>query len=151
VKKSICLVFIFVFMFVTSNVSAAGNNGIGIVLGVPTGVTFQHRYTERHFADYYFAYTWDKEWMFMGDYKIHLPGLFRDVPFTSYVGVGAYFKVEDKKHNDDIALGIRVPLGVDWQVPDAPVVFFGELVPGLRIIKSTDGELQAGVGARYYY
>lgn len=129
-----------------------GANGLGIVFGDPSGLTFQHKINEKQFADFYFAYTWDDELVFMGDYKLHLPGLLEtELPVTPYVGIGAFLKIEDRKHNDDVAIGVRIPVGIDWQVPNAPIVVFGELVPALRIIKDTDGDFQAGLGGRFYF
>jgi hypothetical protein len=149
VKKLICLLSI-VF---TSNLWAAGGaNGLGIVFGDPSGITFQHKINERQFADFYFAYNWDDEAMFMGDYKFRLPGLFSsDIPVMPYIGIGAYLKFKDHKHNDDVAIGARIPLGVEWKVPEAPITVFGELVPGLQVVKKTDGDFQAGIGARYFF
>ncbi|MBC7712500.1 MAG: hypothetical protein H7177_04150 [Rhizobacter sp.] len=139
-------------LLLSVNVWAAGNNGLGLVFGDPSGITFQHKFSEQQFTDLYFAYTWDSEWVFMGDYKFHLPGLFGEkLPITPYAGIGAFFKVEDKKHDDDVALGVRIPLGIDWKVPNAPIVVFGELVPAMRLIKSTDGDFQAGIGGRFYF
>lgn len=146
-KKFICLVSL---LFV-ANVWAEGNNGVGIVFGDPSGVTVQHKVNAEQFADFYFAYTWDSEWIFMGDYKFHLPNLFKSGPVVPYAGLGAFFKIEDKHHNDDVALGVRIPLGVDWRISNSPIVLFGELVPALRLIKSTDGDFQAGIGGRFFF
>lgn len=147
-KKLICLLALIFSM----NSFAEGQNGLGIVFGDPSGVTFQHKVNAEQFMDAYFAYTWDSELIIMGDYKFHLPGLFKEsLPVTPYAGIGAFFKIEDKKHHDDIALGLRIPLGADWRIPNSPVVLFGELVPSLRLIKSTDGDFQAGIGARYFF
>ena len=150
VKKLICLLA----LVLSTNLWAAGGaNGLGIVFGDPSGITFQHKLNERQFADFYFAYNWDDEVMFIGDYKFRLPGLFpSDVPVMPYVGIGAYLKVEDKKHhNDDLALGVRIPLGVEWKIPEAPITLFGELVPALQVIEKTDGDFQAGIGGRYFF
>lgn len=149
VKKLICLLS----LILSTNLWAAGGaNGLGIVFGDPSGITFQHKLNERQFADFYFAYNWDDEVMLMGDYKFRLPGLFpSDVPVMPYVGIGVFMKIEDHKHDDDLALGVRIPLGVEWKIPEAPITVFGELVPALKVIKRTDGDFQAGIGARYFF
>jgi hypothetical protein len=149
-KKLICLLS----LVLSLNLMAAtgGANGLGIVFGDPSGITFQHRINEREFADFYFVYNWDEEAMFMGDYKFRLPGIFdSDVPVMPYIGVGSYLKLKDHKHNNDIALAVRIPVGVEWKVPEAPIAVFGELVPALQVIKKTDGDFQAGIGARYFF
>lgn len=149
VKKLICLLA----LVLSSSVFAAGGaNGLGIVFGDPSGITFQHKINERQFADFYFAYTWDDEVIFMGDYKFRLPGLLQtEVPIMPYVGIGAFFKFEDHDHNDDVAIGARIPLGLEWKIPEAPITVFGELVPALRVVKRTDGDFQAGIGGRYFF
>lgn len=149
VKKLICLLSL---VLATNVWAVGGNNGVGIVFGDPSGLTFQHKIDAKQFTDFYFAYTWDEEWIFMGDYKYRLHGLFDgQVPVTPYVGLGAFLKIEDHKHNDDLALGVRIPLGVEWVAPEVPVTLFAELVPALRIIKSTDGDFQAGIGGRFFF
>ena len=148
-KKILCILC---FLLSANLWAAGGSNGLGLVFGDPSGITFQHKFSEEQFADLYFAYSWDKEVIFIGDYKFHLPGLFQEkLPITPYVGIGAFFQIEDKKHNDDVALGVRVPLGIDWKFPNAPVVLFGELVPAMKLISSTDAEFQAGIGGRFYF
>ncbi|WP_142409589.1 hypothetical protein [Bacteriovorax stolpii] len=148
-KKLICLIAL---LFSTTQVMAEGNNGAGIVFGDPSGITFQHKINAQQFTDFYFAYTWDKEWVFIGDYKFHLPNLIQGSgPVVPYAGIGLFFKIEDKKHDDDVALGVRIPLGADWRIPNSPIVLFGELVPALRLIKSTDGDFQAGIGGRFFF
>lgn len=148
-RKLICLLS----LALSTNLWAAGGaNGLGIVFGDPSGITFQHKINERQFADFYFAYNWDDEVMLMGDYKFRLPGLFSsDVPVMPYVGIGAFLKIEDHKHDDDLALGVRIPLGIEWKIPEAPITVFGELVPALKVINKTDGDFQAGIGARYFF
>ncbi len=149
VKKLICLLS----LVLATNVSAAsGKNGLGIIFGDPSGLTFQHRIDAKQFTDFYFAYTWDKEWIFMGDYKFRMHGLFDSkIPLTPYVGMGAFLKIEDRKHHDDVAFGVRIPLGIEWSGPEVPVTLFAELVPALKVIKRTDGDLQGGVGGRFFF
>ena len=145
-------------MLATNVWAVGGKNGLGIVFGDPSGLTFQHKIDSKQFTDFYFAYTWDKEWIFMGDYKFNLHGLFdKKIPFTPYVGIGAYLKLnehKDHKHHHDhdhVAFGVRFPLGIQWIAPEVPVTLFAELVPALRIIKGTDGDLQGGIGGRFFF
>ena len=149
VKKLICLLSL---VLATNVWALGGKNGIGIVFGDPSGLTFQHKIDAKQFTDFYFAYTWDEEWVFIGDYKYRLHGVLdQQVPVTPYIGLGAFLKIEDHKHDDDLALGVRIPLGIEWSAPEVPVTLFAELVPALRIIKSTDGDFQAGIGGRFFF
>lgn len=151
-NKTISVLVLLLTLSFSLSSHAEGQNGLGIVFGDPSGITYQRKLNQQQFADFYFAYTWDDEWVFMGDYKLHLNGIFGEsTPVVPYAGVGAFLKIEDKKHNDDVALGVRVPLGVDWKIPQGPIVLFGELVPALRLIKSTDADFQAGIGGRFFF
>ncbi|MBC7429786.1 MAG: hypothetical protein H7336_14320 [Bacteriovorax sp.] len=148
-KKFICLLAILVS---TNLLAEGGVNGLGIVFGDPSGITYQRKFTDQQFADFYFAYNWDNETLFMADYKFRLPGLFpSNIPVMPYVGIGAYLKFKDHKHDDDVALAVRIPLGIEWKIPQAPVTVFGELVPALQLVDRTDGDFQGGIGARYFF
>ena len=151
---SIFMAFAFCVVFLSRSVQAQGSNGAGIILGDPTGLTFQHKLGNERFMDFYLAYTWDDEWLIAGDYKFTLQNAFpSNIPLVAYVGGGLFLHVEeeDKKHKDDIALGLRIPVGIEWKVPEAPFTMFAELVPGMKFIPSTDAEFQGGIGGRYIF
>ena len=146
---------LFLALTLSSVALAEGPNGVGIVLGEPTGITFQHKINAERFMDFTFAYDWDdEEWMLMGDYKVHLPTLFGSgVPVMPYIGGGLFLHIEgeDKAHKDDVVIGLRIPFGVDWKVPDTSFSLFGEVAPGMEFIPKTDAEIQAGVGGRFFF
>lgn len=148
------MAFVICVVFSSSSQSAGGSGGIGIILGDPTGLTYQHKMANDRFMDFYLAYTWDDEWFVAGDYKFALRNVFpSNIPVTPYIGGGLFLHVEeeDKKHKDDIAIGLRIPAGIEWKVPQAPFTVFAELVPGMKFVPSTDAEFQGGIGGRYNF
>lgn len=167
--------FIFVALAVatlslTSNVQAAesepsGKFGLGVILGEPTGVTVKYDMNDVSAIDGGLSFRFDRYVMAYSDYHMKFKGAFgTDVNFfnqlTPYIGVGAvilvsndsnYHYFDDSWTDDDFALGIRVPLGIEWRTPRIPLGVFAEIVPGLAIVPGTDGFIQGGVGVRYFF
>lgn len=61
----------------------------------------------------------------------------------------------DSRHrgkNDDsrVGIGIRVPFGLQYFINNN-IEVFGEVVPGISLIPSTEFDVDAGIGARYYF
>jgi hypothetical protein len=104
-----------------------------------------------------------------GDWLYHLNGGFGHrnevaAALTPYFGVGGLIVVSTKSdldiHNEryftttsanKIAIGLRVPIGIEWRAPTIPLGVFVELVPGMTIIPGTYGFIQGGLGARFYF
>jgi hypothetical protein len=151
--------------------SAAGARGgplgLGIVLGEPTGFTGKLRQGPANSIDFGLAWALSDYFLLYSDYLWEFPGGFgRSTPFVSqlspYIGLGGILAFstndnwrEDRKffghHDSSIGLGVRIPLGIAWNVPTAPLEVFLELVPGIAIIPGTDAFLQAGIGVRYFF
>lgn len=129
--------------------------GVGVVFGEPTALSFAWRAGGRTALDAAVGWSFPREWLAVhGDilYTLavldapELPG----VHFPFYVGVGPRLRV-DLGGGDDTDLGVRVPLGMGIYSDGTPVEGFLEIVPGVGIIPSTKGFLDAGVGVRYYF
>lgn len=77
------------------------------------------------------------------------------------MGVGGLLVVTNRDYNKDdrflgkksgsVGLGVRVPVGVEWQPGRPPLGVYLELVPGMAIIPKTDAFFQGGIGIRYYF
>ena len=137
-------------------VPAGARTGIGIIAGEPTGLSLKTWLDDRHAVDVALG------WSFSGntnlhahaDYLWHDFGLLRpsgmpgQVPV--YYGVGARFKLHDDDRDDD-RLGVRIPLGVSWVAAEAPLDVFLELAPVLDLVPSTDLDLDAAIGVRFWF
>lgn len=138
-----------------------GGTGIGVILGEPTGLSFKHWLDEDSAIDAGLG------WSFDGPTSIHLHAdwLWHDFSLfpvehgalALYYGGGARFKAGRGRdgpgrrdgHRD--RFGIRVPVGLAYHLSDHPVEIFGEIVPILDLAPSTKLNLNAAVGARWYF
>jgi hypothetical protein len=140
--------------------------GMGLVFGEPTGFSFKYLLPENRAIDGGLAFSLRSFFMIWSDYLFHFPGAFgASSDFVSqlkpYVGGGAVLFFSTKSGRTDralytdsgnsVAFGLRVPFGIEWMVPRAPVGIYVELVPGVGIIPSTFAFLQGGVGGRFYF
>ena len=53
--------------------------------------------------------------------------------------------------SDDVTIGVRVPLGINYMFANAPVDIFLEVVPILNLVPSTNFEVNGGIGFRYFF
>ena len=124
--------------------------GLGIILGEPTGVSFKKWLNKDHAVDAAAAWSFGNEDAFHlhADYLFHNRNLINidgnRIPF--YYGVGGRLKFQDQSR-----FGIRFPVGITFFIREAPIDLFFELVPILDLAPSTDFDLNAAIGARYYF
>lgn len=129
--------------------------GLGVVAGVPTGFSAQYNLKSDQSINGGLAWAFDSDWFqIWADYTWHFPRFVSSLvgeysPIEAYVGVGATLLLFDKSRGAGAL--IRIPLGLDYKLSTAPIGFFFELVPGMIVAPKTDGELQGGIGARYYF
>lgn len=158
-KKIILLLYL-----LFASTASAGQNGLGlgVILGEPTGVSFKTWIDNRTAIDAAAAWSFSENdsFQFHADYLVHLfempkpPEVSGRVAF--YYGIGGRLKLQEsdsrKSRNEkDDLLGIRFPLGFSHNLATEPVEFFAELVPILDIVPDTDADLNAAIGARYYF
>lgn len=132
--------------------------GIGVILGDPTGISLALRTTDRQ------ALTGAVAWSFRGNTSLHLHGdyiFLRDLsddvkgdlqkglkavrPFLHY-GIGA--RIKDEIENK---ISVRFPLGLTGRFNRAPFDIFVEIVPLLDLTPATEFDLNAAIGARFYF
>ncbi len=168
-----CLLVIFTLpsaMAATPNTYAAPsahNFGLGIVIGEPSALTGKAWLSHEAAVDFGLSFSFDDYILLYADYLFHFPDAFgRSSAFVSqltpYIGVGGIiafandrFRVRDRKYfgtsANSVALGLRIPLGIEWTPARVPLGVFVELVPGLSIVPDTQGFVQGGIGVRYYF
>lgn len=141
---------------------SAGDLGVGIIIGEPTGLSLKKWIdADRAFdAGIAWSFSGNNSIHFHADYMVHRFGVLQslDLPGRSafYFGLGGRIKlIEDQieKVGDDqqVQLGIRVPLGISYKIADAPIDLFVEVVPVLDLVPDTDIDLNAAIGARFYF
>lgn len=137
-------------LFISSQALAAGDLGVGLMIGHPTGVTAKKILANGQALDAGAA------WSVGGNthFQIHSDWLFNKQdalywndqdPMDIYAGVGARMKFAN-----DIELGVRVPVGLAYYMHDRRLELFSELAPIVDLLPETDLELHLLLGIRYY-
>lgn len=124
---------------------------IGAVLGNPTGVSAKYWVGEKQAVDAGAGFTLSSPTHFSvhSDYLFHSMGalVFKDqYSLDVYYGVGGRLRF-----GDDIAFGIRTPIGIVHRLENSKVEVFGEAAPVFDFISRQGIEIHVGVGARYYF
>jgi hypothetical protein len=124
---------------------------IGVVLGQPTGLSAKYWINSRSTIDGAVAYELrDEEDRvdLYADYQFNflfLPVGQGVVPL--YFGLGPFVELS----TDEVALGARIPVGVQYFIPNARLSLFGELAPVLEVVPSSDVGIRGGVGIRLVF
>jgi hypothetical protein len=129
--------------------------GLGIIIGAPTGLSYQRILDNRHTMDAALA------WNFGGDGFISLHGDYlwysrnyyhlEDLPMNIHLGLGlAVASIESKKRSD-MLMGVRFPVGTSWVSRELPLEIFAEIVPIFEIVPASAFGLDAGLGFRIYF
>ena len=123
--------------------------GLGILVGQPSGLVAKLWQGKTEALDFGLAYSFEGYFQVYGDYLYHFPDALAKTHIqnlTPYVGVGGSFSAATT-----VAVGIRIPVGVEWMPVNPSIGVFLELAPGIHVIPSTSGRIQGGVGVRYYF
>lgn len=137
----------------SAHAMSAGDQGFGILLGSPSGVSGKFWFSDVVALDMAAGVE-------RGDLDIHADFLFhefsilREANFPGaveynmplYIGIGPRVLFRD-----DSEFGLRLPIGSSMFIPKTPWEIFGELVPVLRFTPSSGMNFEFGVGARYYF
>ena len=126
--------------------------GLGLILGEPTGISVKTWLTRTTAFDLAAAWSFEDEGSFdvHGDYLVHNYEVFKmnRGALPLYYGLGG--RVRDGRTIDP-NVGIRLPVGIEYLFPDATFDLFLEAVPVLDLTPSTRLDLNASIGARYFF
>ncbi len=130
--------------------------GVGILIGDPTAFSFKGHLGNDHYFDVALAYnTGEADGIYThGSYIIENQGVFQieEELLNLYYGVGGRLFVADtKKHDDEVHLGLRVPVGINYYLKDPSVEFFGEISANMNLTPETEFDLDVSLGARYWF
>ena len=148
-----------------STQAMAGKLGLGVMLGEPTGLNGKVWLDKIHAVDFGLAYSLseDEDLHLHADYLFHnntaLAGSGMPGRLALYYGIGARLSMrDDNNHNngndpdhDKDHFGVRIPLGIAWTLPSAPLDFFLELAPVVDLMPDTGADLEGGLGLRFWF
>ncbi len=151
-RNSLFTGFLFVFLFCSlTNVNSQGGFGVGIIIGEPTGLSLKSWLSGRSALDAGVA------WSFVGPdaVHVHVDYLWHNFNLIHvshgkmplYLGLGGRVRA----FHDDVDLGARVPLGIEYIFAENRLDVFLEVVPILNLIPGTDFDINAAIGIRYFF
>ena len=131
--------------------------GVGVILGVPTGISLGYRANSRSHFDAAVAWSVTHDSM-----HLHVNYLFElmqivdpNAPmyqFPLYAGVGARVQISPGQKDELYSLfGIRAPVGITFLPQLAPFEVFAEIVPVMSLYPDTRVDIDGAIGARYYF
>ncbi|MFO1475233.1 MAG: hypothetical protein U1F98_01115 [Verrucomicrobiota bacterium] len=133
--------------------SLTGRFGAGVVIGEPVGGTVKYFFNETVAIDGAIGLSLhENSTLYLQcDALWHTYDVFpvKEGKFGLYIGAGGLIRFRD--NGNDNQFGIRVPLGMSYFLPDAPVEFFGEIGPALDLAPSVRGEVTGGAGVRVWF
>ncbi len=150
IMKKHKILFLVILITITVGVgSASADIGVGIILGDPTGISLL---IEERIAI-------GAAWSLYNHFHIHAdvwilnPGIVENLEW--YLGIGGKFKIFTtesikKETTDDFAVGVRVPVGLQYYVIPELELFI-EAAPGIQLFPSTAFDIDAGLGIRYHF
>ncbi|MFC1799735.1 hypothetical protein ACFL2Z_02350 [Candidatus Eisenbacteria bacterium] len=149
--RTLSVLMLLAVLLTLASAAFAGDFGLGIILGEPTGISFKQWLTERNAIDAAAAWSFGNVSAFHVhmDYLYHGP-LGADVDpggMLYYVGIGARLKATE----GDSRIGVRLPLGLDYVFDDTPIDIFFEIAPILDLAPSTDFRMNGSLGLRYFF
>jgi len=155
-----CLLFM-AFSINTVNAQQSENKvGLGLMVGEPTGISFKAWTSDDTAIDAGLAWS-------VGRYdavNIHADYLWHDFSVFGdeiergqlpvYYGIGGRIVFADDypdPGDENVVLGARVPVGINYLLEENPIGFFLEVAPIVNIIPETDFDVDAALGVRYYF
>ena len=145
-KKILVYVFVLVF-FMAVPTKTECSTGIGVIIGEPTGLSLKFN----NFPILGIAWSFDDYIHVHCDFWLNNYAVSKSVNW--YFGIGGkmlIYKNGKGNKDDKIGLGARLPIGLQGFVLKN-LEIFGEIVPGLMIVPSTDFDVDAGVGVRLHF
>lgn len=139
---------------------AAGNLGVGVILGSPTGLSLKYLVSQSS------ALSAHAGWSFINTAGIHVTADYQHLfpvvftteegatidDFTPYIAVGGRFRfkeVEGVEDDTEFHLGVRMGGGIEYNVSRFGI--FLEVMPVVDVIPSTDFDLEGGLGFLFYF
>jgi hypothetical protein len=155
-RKRIALGGIVLSLAVAGSATAQNSGfGLGVIIGEPTGLSMKFWQTRSTAIDLAAA------WSFIDESAFHLHADFlwhkfdlidvSEGQLPLYFGLGARMKLIDGDGDDDVRVGIRFPVGLDYLFESVPFDAFVEVVPILDVAPESDVTLNASIGFRYWF
>jgi hypothetical protein len=150
-------IILFTFLTFASSIFALNNafakSSIGFILGNPTGLSGKFQLDAKHSLATAIATNSGSNSGFQihADYIKDAARSFKieGEKLEFYYGLGLRFiQVNSGKNENKTAIGVRLPIGILYDITNPDIQLFGELSPSLNLTPSTDFSLAFGIGVR---
>ena len=130
-------------------------SGIGIMLGEPSGISLKQWFSSETAVDVGIAYSLvqTSSMLIQLDYVIHNYNLISvsKGKLSLYYGIGGRMKFKDDDNSGGSTIGLRIPVGLDYQFSSDPVDVFVEIVPVIDFAHVTKLNFSGSLGLRYFF
>jgi len=126
--------------------------GIGIIVGEPTGINAKYYVNRENAIQGSMAWSLEgnNDIQIMVDYLFHRYDWINvqkgELPV--YFGIGGLLSFRESADN---IIGVEFPVGLDYIFDGAPVDVFIQVVPILELAPATEFNLNAALGARFFF
>lgn len=150
--KKINLMLLISLFLLSNGVAQQKEFGLGIIIGSPSGFSAKYFLNSTEAIDFGMGYAFsgkNNTTNFHADYLIHNSNVIKtEYQLPLYYGIGGRMKI---RHNAASRIGVRGVLGITYYPVQIPIDIFLEVVPVFNIIPSTELDMEAGLGFRYYF
>lgn len=125
-----------------------GDFAMGAIAGSPLGLSTKWWLDETTAIDAAVGAA-DSELEVTGDFLWHTEQIFPKPSrgrLPVFFGVGGRLQFDEKTE-----VGIRFVAGAEYFIPDTQLGVFAEIVPVMDLTPDVEGDLEGGVGVRYYF
>ncbi len=126
--------------------------GAGIILGEPTGFSAKYWLDNNKALDFGLAYSFIRKNSAVSlhaDFLYHAFDIIKsNYRIPVYYGFGARLRIIK---DNSTGFGARGVVGIVWINNNAPIDIFLEVVPVFNLFPETSLNLDAAIGARYYF
>ena len=129
--------------------------GLGLILGDPSGVSMKTKLQDGQALDGLVSYGSGpaSTYYLAGSYQFEKPSAlhFGKQPVDFYYGLGIRIHESGPSNDRKLHLGPKVPAGLSIKLVDTAFEVFAEAAFVLDITPSTSGDIDGGIGARYWF
>jgi hypothetical protein len=148
-KRSIYAALLVLALALPGLARQGGPFGVGVQLGEPSGLSAKYWLNSVNALDFLVGLSPFHEHAFIkADYLWHNFNLIRlpSGQMPLYFGMGAMVNLSHRP-----GVGLEGVVGLEYLIPSAPLDVYLDIAPGAIIVPETYGNVNAGIGMRWFF
>ncbi len=155
--KFLLKLFLLSLVFLLFTEAFANESQVGIILGSTSGLSAKYDLGADRAVDAGLSYSIDDKY----GLSLHIDYLLNKArefalgewkPLMLYYGLGArVLDIRRGSNSGSTRVGLRVPVGVYYRLPEPKLEFFGELVPVMDMAPDSEFSIHLGLGGRLIF